>query len=392
MESRIIKFRKRNAIYLSTFLFLLAVLSGACVNSERQTYSEEYTETVYSPEFASGFEILKSNGKSVILRTTTPWQGAENVVTSLFISREGEQPPQGFSGQVLGKNPERIVCMSSTQIAMLDAIGEVEKVVGASGKEYIHNRYIRDNADKIGNVGYEGVLNFETLLSVNPDIVLLYGMNGASPDEGMLKQLGIPFVYIGDYLEESPLGKAEWMVALAEIAGNREEGERKFSKIPERYNSLKKMVADLPSDSNPKVMLNAPYGNAWFMSPSESYMSRLLKDAGADYLFKKETGTESVKIDREEAYRLLSQADYWLNPGTMTSIKELSAVYPKFANVDCVKKGRVFNNTLRTNDSGGNDYFESGVVHPDYVLSDLIKIFHPESMQDSAFHYFKQLK
>lgn len=392
MENKDLTYPHRK-IYLFTSLLLIAVLIGLSGCSKKRTSPEEFTEKVYSPEYASGFQIQKSkNGKSVVLRTVTPWQGAENVVTSLFISRGGETPPQGFSGQVLAKVPERIVCMSSTQVAMLDAIGEVERVVGVSGRDYVHNWYVSRNPDKVGNVGYEGALDFEMLLSFDPDLVMLYGMNGASPEEGMLKQLGVPFLYIGDYLEESPLGKAEWMVALGEVLGKRQVAEQKFAEIPARYNSLKETVASSPDDNTPKVMLNAPYGNAWFMSPSESYMSRLISDAGAEYVFKKETGTESVKIDREEALHLLSEADFWLNPGSLSSVEEICTIYPKFASASCVREGNVYNNTLRTNRYGGNDYFESGVVHPDQVLSDLIKIFHPELLPDSTFHYFKRLQ
>ena len=91
----------------------------------------------------------------------------------------------------------------------------------------------------------KGYINYEVcLLSLDPDLVLLYGVNGASSMEGKLKELDIPFMYVGDYLEESPLGKAEWLVALSEVIGKRAEGEKVFAEIPVRYNVLKKKVAD----------------------------------------------------------------------------------------------------------------------------------------------------
>ena len=110
--------------------------------------------------------------------------------------------------------------MSSTHIAMLDAIGETGRVVGVSGIDYISNPDIQARRDSVGDVGYEGNINYELLLSLDPDLVLLYGVNGASSMEGKLKELDIPFMYVGDYLEESPLGKAEWLVALSEVIGN----------------------------------------------------------------------------------------------------------------------------------------------------------------------------
>ena len=135
--------------------------------------------------------------------------------------------------------------------------------------------------------------------------MLLYGVNGASSMEGKLKELGIPFMYVGDYLEESPLGKAEWLVALAEVAGKRAEGETAFAEIPVRYNALKKRVTDAALDA-PSVMLNIPYGDSWFMPSTKSYAVRLIADAGGDYIYKKNTGNASAPIDLEEAYLLAS--------------------------------------------------------------------------------------
>ena len=146
------------------------------------------------------------------------------------------------SGQVLGKDAERIICMSSTHIAMLDAIGETGRVVGVSGIDYISNPDIQARRDSVGDVGYEGNINYELLLSLDPDLVLLYGVNGASSMEGKLKELDIPFMYVGDYLEESPLGKAEWLVALSEVIGKRAEGEKVFAEIPVRYKDRKSVV------------------------------------------------------------------------------------------------------------------------------------------------------
>ena len=280
--------------------------------------------------------------------------------------------------------------MSSTYIAMLDAIGEVDRVVGVSGIDYISNPDIQARRDRIGDVGYEGNINYELLLSLDPDLVLLYGVNGASGMEPKLRELGIPFIYIGDYLEESPLGKAEWMVALSEVVGCRSEGEKVFAEIPVRYNALKQRVAENALDA-PSVMLNMPYGDSWFMPSAGSYAVRLIEDAGGDYIYKKNTGNSSTPIDLEEAYLLASTADMWLHVGMANTLDELKAACPKFADTRCFRNGYVYNNNARTNAAGGNDYFESGVVHPELVLRDLIKIFHPELVEED-FVYYKRLK
>lgn len=373
------------------FAVAAACLAVVAACGHRTVSLEDFNVAVYSPEYASGFEIKGAEGKqSVLLTVTNPWQGADSITTQLFIARDGEPAPEDFTGQVLKGDAGRIVCMSSTHIAMLDAIGETGCVVGVSGIDYISNPDIQARRNSVGDVGYEGNINYELLLSLDPDLVLLYGVNGASSMEGKLKELGIPFMYVGDYLEESPLGKAEWLVALSEVVGKRAKGEKVSAEIPVRYNALKKKVADNVLDA-PSVMLNTPYGDNWFMPSTESYAVRLIADAGGDYIYKKNTGNASVPIDMEEAYLLASEADMWLHTGMANTLDELKAACPKFTDTRCFRNGDVYNNNAHTNAAGGNDYYESAVVHPDLVLRDLVKIFHPELVEEE-FVYYKQLK
>lgn len=371
-------------------LLLLALAWTGC--RERSSRLADFNHPVYTPEYASGFDIKSADGrKSVLLTVTNPWQGADSITTRLFIARDGETAPEDFTGQVLEGDARRIVCMSSTHVAMLDAIGETGRVVGVSGLDYISNPDVQARRDSVGDVGYEGNINYELLLSLDPDLVLLYGVNGASQMEGKLKELDIPFMYVGDYLEESPLGKAEWLVALSEVIGKRAEGEKVFAEIPQRYNQLKMRVV-ASSIMGPKVMLNTPYGDSWFMPSTKSYAVRLITDAGGDYIYGKNTGNASMPIDLEEAYLLASEADVWLNVGMANSLDELKAACPKFTDTRCFRNGRVYNNNARTNAAGGNDYFESAVVNPDLVLRDLVKIFHPDIVIEEDLMYYKQLK
>ncbi len=371
----------------SVILFL-ALIMVACGN--RQENINEFVSDVYTPVYARGFSISGAEGKrSTLLTVSNPWQGADSVVVSLFISRDGEPVPDGFEGQVIYGDAARVITMSSTQIAMLDAIGESRKVVGVSGLGFISSPGIRSRRDSIGDVGYDSNFNYELIMSLDPDIVLLYGVNGASPVESKLRELDIPFIYIGDYLESSPLGKAEWMVALAEIVGRRDDGEKRFKEIAQSYNSLKELVSNAVEDV-PKVMLNAPYGDTWFMPAEDNYSVQLIRDAGGEYIYGRNRSGISVPIDIEEAYMLCSDADIWLNPGSAGTLAELAVACPKFTDTDCFRSGHIFNNTLRSTSGGGNDYYESGVVNPDMVLRDLVKIFHPGLVHEE-FVYHKQL-
>lgn len=368
-----------------------AVLFGAACGEQRVGL-EEFSQKDYAPRYAVGFEIVGAEGRaSTILLSLNPWQGAEDVQTALFIAREGEQPPAGFTGQVLCERAERIVCMSSTHVALLDAVGAVQSVVGVSGIDFVTNEYVKANRDKVRDVGYDNSVDYEMVVALDPDVVLLYGVTGASSMESKLRELGIPFAYIGEYVEEVPLGKTEWMVAIGEIVGRRTEAEQLFNQIPERYDALREMAA-AAATPKPKVMINTPYADSWFMASATSYVARLIADAGGDYIYKKNTLNSSLPIDLEEAALLASQADVWINAGSVATLEDMRAEYPKFADMRCVEQGQIFNFDRRMSPRGGNDYWESGVVRPDVVLRDLIKIFHPELMEGEEFFYYRKLE
>lgn len=378
---------------ISKFLIFICIVHflTSCGRNEGNELTE--TTPLYSPRYSSGFEI-KTTQDSIadIITIFNPWQGAKDVSSDFVIFKAANSTPLNLSSQYIKGTINKVVCMSSTHIAMLEALGIPDKIVAVSGKNYITNATIR-NDKSIPDIGYEGNIDYETLISVRPDLVLLFSVNGASSMEPKLKELGIPFIYIGDYVEEDPLGKAEWIVALAEIFGEREKGEQLFKEIEGRYISLCKIVGD-ENLNRPKVMVNAPFLDSWFMPSTKSYVARMIEDAGGEYIYEKNTGNSSEPIDLEEAIRLVDEADYWINVGSIKNNDELKQTFPKFMDAKCVREGRVYNNNLLVNEGGGNDCYESGVVNPDLILRDMIKIFHPYLLPDSLkgdFKYYRHL-
>jgi fe3+ ABC transporter, periplasmic iron-binding protein len=369
---------------ISAFILASLLLLASCV-SNKKTSLEAFNQDIYTPEYASGFKILGAeNVQSTLIQVFNPWQGAKDVKISYFISRNGEQAPAGFTGPTIPAGAKQIVCMSSSYISMLDALGQADRIVAVSGIDYVSNPYIIAHKDSIKDMGPE--MNYELLLGLKPDVVLLYGIGDAQTAvTDKLKELSIPYMYVGEYLEESPLGKAEWMVALSELTDSREKGIEIFSEIPKRYQTLKDLTASV--EQRPTVMFNTPWNDSWIMPSTKSYMAQLVNDAGADYIYKENTSNSSAPIGLETAYGLIQKADYWINVGMASTLDELKAVNPKFTDAKSVREKTAYNNNLRLTATGGNEYWESAVVRPDIVLRDLIHIFHPELVSDSLYYY-----
>lgn len=374
---------------ITAFLCLAAAFVSGCDTAPKQRATEG--ESAYEPRYAEGFRILADSAMthSRILRVSDPWQGATGCEQSLLLLAEGDTIPDGFDGQTVRVPAERVAVMSSSFVAMFDAVGECGRIVGVSGVDYISNPLItKATADgRVKEIGYESNLDFETIAAMRTDLVLLYGIYGE--DKGVtqkLRELGIPYIYIGDYVEPEPLGKAEWLVAIAAICGKQAEGEAAFAEIAERYENLRDSLARSVA-ARPRVMLNTPYRDTWFMPSTRSYSVRLIEDAGGEYVYPANDSTSSVPVSLEQALLLASGADVWLNVGQCGSLDELRRTNPKFADAKPVRSGRVYNNTKRMTPNGGSDFWESGAVAPDKILADLAKILHGNPPTDSLYYY-----
>lgn len=375
--------------HMKRIALLIWLVALAACSPERGSL-EAFQKELYTPRYAEGFTLrTTADGASTLLTTVSPWQGAKEP-TRLLIRRNGEPVPKGFTGQVIEGEAQRVVVMSSSYVAMLDKVGALDCVVGVSGLDFISNQTLRARRDAVGDVGYDGNLNYELLLRLEPDLVLLYGVSGTSEMEARLSELQIPFVYVGEYLEEYPLGKAEWCIFVAELVGRRAEAEKLFYPMAERYNAIAQQHYE---GEKPRVMFNSPYRDSWFMPPAKSYMVQLVSDAGGAYIYTRDDGdNRSDVIDLEEAYMLTSEADLWLNPGVLFSLEELCRRFPRFADVRAVRDRTVWNNTRRMQPNGGNDFWERGVVEPDVILRDLQHLLHPSLDPDYEFTYYIRLE
>ena len=381
-------------LLLHIFLFLALCLAG-CGREVAPFDIERFSEVEYQPQYATGFEIRSAKeADATLIVVKNPWQGAEDVEQMLLID-----PAQHFDTkqhsevQHLTAPAERIVCLSSSHIAMLDAIDEVERVVGVSGVDFIMNDYIVANRDKIGDIGYDSNMNYELLVALDADLVLLYGVSAESGIERKLRELEIPYLYIGEYVESSPLGKAEWIVAVAEAIGLRAQGEECFNRIADNYNALSERIAEhISGKKRPRAMINTPYRDAWVLPSENNYMARIIRDAGGSCYTTTGDGNTSKPIDIEQALLYAESADFWLNVGGCRSLQELTSQNPRFAKVGVVEDKKVYNNTARRTASGGSDFWESGVVRPDIILKDLATIFHPEMMgEEHTLYYYTRL-
>ena len=272
-----------------------------------------------------------------------------------------------------------IVCMSSSYIGFLDAIGCDSVATAVSGLAYVSDPEVQAHAV---DVGYDAALDYETILKLRPDLVLTYAVSAAEPPYlQKLRDLGIRTAVIHEHLESHPLARAEYIKFFGLLTGRKERADSLFADIRDRYLSLVK-----ESDAPKSVLVNIPYADQWYIPGGDNYMTRLIHDAGGVVLGAVPGRFESSVISVEKAYDLAREADCWLNPGWCATKAQLRSVHPLFADFPVLGKS-VWNNTKQSTPGGGNAFWETGPARPDLILQDLRAIF--DGTEVPGYYYFE---
>lgn len=343
--------------------------------------------------YAQGFSI-HAEDNHIRLTVRNPWEKARNIDFEYNLYPRGETIPDSLAAQNIIRIPvERIICLSTSHLAFLDALGETGKVTGISGSRFITNPIVRQRISEgvIRDVGYGSNLNFEEIIRQKPDVVMVYGVD--SEVTGFLdkfRDLGIPAVMNAEFLEGSPLGKAEWIKFMAVFFNKRDLSDSIFSLVEKNYVHLKEKAAHV--QAKPVIMTGLPYRDAWWVPGGRSYMANIINDAGGNYVFSENNSHESFVISLEEAFTRSSVADIWINTGTITRKEEILTADSRFRSFPLFSKALIYNNNKRSTAAGGNDFWESGAVYPDRVLADLIRIFHPGVLPGDTLTYYMKIK
>ena len=287
--------------------------------------------------------------------------------------------PYGAADDTLfvDKPMSSIVCMSSSYIGFLDALGCDSVATAVSGLAYVSDPEVRAQAV---DVGYDAALDYETILKVKPDLLLTYAVSAAEPPYlAKLRELGIRTAVIHEHLESHPLARAEYIKFFGLLTGRKALADSLFAEIRDGYLALV-----VETDAPKKVLVNIPYADQWYIPGGDNYMTRLIRDAGGEVLGAVPGRFESSVISVEKAFEYAQKADFWLNPGWCSTKDQLRSVHPLFADFPVIDKP-VWNNTKQSTPGGGNAFWETGPARPDLILQDLRAIFEE---RDVPGYYF----
>ncbi len=351
------------------------------------------TGTTLQSTVARGFDVTEHDGYRVV-NVYNPWQGARNEKLSYILAgRDAKLPGDLPPGKVIRTPVRSVICLSTTHIAMLDAIGETESISAVSGTRLVYNSRLRQRIEsgKVPDIGYDANLDYEKIVEINPDVILAYSVDaGSSAWLDRLTDLGLTVVMLGEYLETTPLAQAGWLKFVAHLFDKQKKASCILAETEKEYKRLASKAED--AGYRPVVISGLPWRNSWFVPGGRSHFASLVADAGGRYLWDSNRGRENFPVDIESVISRGREADYWINTGTARSAADIVDTDPRLKSLPPFIMSNIYNNNALLSIHGGNDYWESGIVSPHIILSDLISILHPSLMPDHELVYYRKLK
>jgi iron complex transport system substrate-binding protein len=249
----------------------------------------------------------------------------------------------------------------------------------------LFNRFQKGNLLRTGrDLGY----NLEYLITSKPDLVLQSGIDGQFIPDPRLTATNIPVMFILEWMEPTPLGRAEWIKVFGMLTGRIRTADSLFRLIEKEYLDIATLGREAPEKI--KVLTGNVFKGTWYMPGGKNYMTRFFEDAGMDYRWSDNDQSASLAMSFESVVYHLADAPVWINVNVDT-LSQLIAGEARYAVFRAVKEHRAFSVSNRVNAHGANDFWESAVVRPEKVLADLLAIAHPELMPDHKWNYYKPL-
>ena len=351
---------------------------------------DEKTKKTSAIKYAKGFDIVEENElKKLVIKSA--YQNSKDI--SEYIIEKKKSKEINTKSNVLQIPIDKIVVTSTTHIPMIELLNEETSIIGFPYAKYVSSEKTRKLIDdeKITEIGKETSLNTEILLDLKPELVVGYSISSADKSLTTVKKAGINVIYNGDWLEETPLGRAEWIKFFGVLFDKEKQADSIFNVIETNYLEAKKIA--LKSTKKSTILSGAIMSkDIWNLPAGESFVATFLKDANVDYLWKNSKGKGSLSLSFESVFDKAQNADFWISPAYFSSKEQLLKSNDLYAKFKAFKNDRIYTSALKKGKTGGVIYYELAPTRPDLVLKDIIKITNPNLLPNYILTFFEKMQ
>ncbi|HOV83502.1 MAG TPA: ABC transporter substrate-binding protein [Paludibacteraceae bacterium] len=370
-----------------SFILPLLILVSSCISRDSHRTGETPLYSLHLC-YAKGFSVSYfKNFKEVTV--FNPWT-KETVYQRYYLVYDTSVavPANGVKIKI---PVYTLAATSVTHFEFLCLLNEIDAVTGVCSAKIIYNPQINDRLKKglVVDLGDAFNMNLEKTVQLHADIVMVSGYNQNDPFTQRLVEIGIPVVYNNEWMENSLLGRTEWIKFIGAFFDKEKLADSIFQRIEQQYLEVSNKAKEVKY--RPTIMSGSNFRGTWYMPGGQNFMAQLFLDAGGNYFYADDTTKGSLPLNFEKILKNFAETDVWLNC-SYCSLDELLKADAKYALFRPVKLKQVYNFNKRRLSSGANDFWESGIAHPDLLLKDIISILHPELLPDYELFYTKKLE
>ena len=297
---------------------------------------------------------------------------------------------------------ERSAVFIAPHCQLMYELGCQQAIRGVCDLDYINIPDVKKRAALSGNTSAQNPIvncgssmapDIERIIALKPEAILLSPFEN-SGGYGKLDKLHIPIIEAADYMESSPLGRAEWMKFYGMLFGNEEgksngisgscepKADSLFAKIEKEYLSLKAQAAGYRKGLS--ILTERKTGNVWYVPGGQSTIGILLKDANARYIFEDDQHSGSLAMSPEQILAKGKQVDVWAFKyfgGAPLSQAQLLQEYDGYKALAAFSRGNIYQV-----DTSTVPYFELTSFHPELLLREFIILAHGERFGKLKFY------
>lgn len=362
-------------------ILAITLLITSCNSEKKEETNEKSISTI---EYAKGFDIVKTSSETKLI-IKSPYPEAKEEKVFKIVSKESSEK------NALKTPLNSIVVTSTTHIPSLELLNTEDKLAGYPNTSFISSKKTRKLIDKglVKELGHPDHINTETLLDLKPDVVMGFSVNANNKMFETIEKIGIPVVFNGAWLEETPLGRAEWIKLFGVLFDKEKQADSVFKVIEKNYLEAKTIAKK--SKNKPTIVCGGLYRDVWYMPAGNSFEATFLKDANTNYLWKDSEGSGSLSLNVENIFDKGENADIWMSPGMYETLEDLKKDNHISTKMKAFKNNSIYSYNNTQGETGGILYFELSPVRPDLVLKDIIKIAHPELLPEYQSTFYKKL-
>lgn len=377
-----------------SFIILIVFCLISCNEGKKETLIATKNATAYPIDYAKGFSIEKRASGITVINLSSPWPNAKTGFKYALVpkSKMASIIMDEEEFDVIVPVPvDNIVATSTTHIPTLEALGVIDKLIGFPDTQYISSKKTRKRIKNglIKELGNNESINTEMVIELNPEVVIGFSINSQNKAYETLQRSNIPVVYNGDWTEESPLGKAEWIKFFAPFFQKERMADSIFKEITDSYNTTKALAKK--AKKQPIVLSGALYKDVWYLPGGNSWASKFLEDANTNYPWSDTEQTGSLNLSIESVLAKGQHTDFWISPSQFISYQEMEAANVHYLQFEAFKNKNIYTFANTKGETGGLLYYELAPNRPDLVLKDLIHIFHPGLLPEHELFFFKPL-